>query len=162
MKPVLKILFLFVISAYGCDTGNKFPAAENAFDAGREFIDGCLKGDFVKATFYMAGDTENNRDLLQIQRVYNSKSADQRREYASASIIIQEEEAISDSVHIIHYMNSEYASASIIIQEEEAISDSVHIIHYMNSYDKIARKVKVILRNGDWQVDFKYTFDGNL
>ena len=50
----------------------------------------------------------------------------------------------------------------IIINEDAALNDTMHIINYSNSYDKIARKVKVIQRNGNWLVDFKYTFNGNL
>ena len=57
---------------------------------------------------------------------------------------------------------NEYRDASITIFEDAAINDSTHIINYQNSYDKTGRKVKVILRNNNWLVDFKYTFDGNL
>jgi hypothetical protein len=135
MKNVCLLLLCVIAVACGCNTGNSFPAADNAFDAGREFIDGCLKGDFNKAGFYMLNDTDNSNDLLKVKRDYNAKSVEQKHEYAAASIIIQ---------------------------EEETVTDSVHIIHYMNSYDRIARKVKVILRNNTWQVDFKYTFNGNL
>jgi len=128
------IAFVFVFLG-GCSSGNSYPVADNAFDAGREFIDGCLKGDFTKASFYMVADAENNKDLQQVKAVYNAKSPEQKREYSTASIVVQ---------------------------EEETVSDTVHIIHYMNSYDKVARKVKVILRGNTWQADFKYTFDGNL
>jgi hypothetical protein len=134
MKPVCLILLLLVFAA--CTGGNdEYPKAENAFDAGREFIDGCLKGDFNRAAFYMADDAENNRDLLQIKTTYKLKSQEQKQQYYQASIIVN---------------------------EDATVSDSVHIINYMNSYDKIARKVKVVLRNNTWLVDFKYTFNGNL
>lgn len=135
MKPLIAFICLVIAIQYSCNGGNSYPEASNAFDAGREFIDGCLKGDFTKAAFYMVPDEQNNKDLLEIKRVYNSKSTDQKREYYTASIIIE---------------------------EEETVSDSIHIIHYKNSYDKVARKVKIVLLNNTWQVDFKYTFDGNL
>jgi len=135
MKSIYLVIGAFTFLVMACHPGSSFPAADNAFDAGREFIDGCLKGDFNKAAFYMVNDGENNKDLMEIKRVYTAKSPEQKREYGTASIVIQ---------------------------EEETVSDSVHIIHYMNSYDKIARKVKVVLRNNIWQTDFKYTFDGNL
>jgi hypothetical protein len=135
MKPAYSIFLFLALAICSCGAGGGFANADNAFDAGREFIDGCLKGDFSKATFYMINDEENNRDLQEIKRDYKAKSTEQKQEYYTASIIVQ---------------------------EEETLSDSVHIIYYMNSYDKIARKVKVILRNGNWQVDFKYTFNGNL
>jgi len=135
MKTVY-LLLLICICLTACG-GNKdeFSKAENAFDAGREFIDGCLKGDFKRAAFYMVPDTENTGDLQEIKRIYKEKSKDQQQNYYKASIIVN---------------------------EDETVSDTVHVINYMNSYDKIARKVKVVLRNNTWQVDFKYTFNGNL
>jgi hypothetical protein len=56
----------------------------------------------------------------------------------------------------------EYHDASITIFEDAVLNDTTHIINFQNSYDKIGRKVKVILHNESWLVDFKYTFDGNL
>ncbi len=135
MKQARVLFLLLPIFVCACGSDSDYPAADNAFDAGREFIDGCLKGDFTKAAFYMVSDDENNKDLLQIKRVYNEKGIGQKQEYSTASIVIQ---------------------------QEETLSDTVHIIHYMNSYDKIARKVKVVLRDNTWKTDFKYTFDGNL
>lgn len=134
MKIICIIVLSLVLCACNGDS-NPYPKAENAFDAGREFIDGCLKGDFTKAAFYMINDAENSKDLLQIKNNYKAKTLEQKQQYHDASIIVN---------------------------EDETISDSVHVINYMNSYDKIGRKVKVILRDGAWQVDFKYTFNGNL
>jgi len=129
-------LTILVLMACACNSEeDKYPKAENAFDASREFIDGCLKGDFTKATFYMVNDAENNKGLLKIKNDYNAKTSLQKQQYHEASIIVS---------------------------QDEAVSDTVHIINYMNSYDKIARKIKAVLRQGVWQVDFKYTFDGNL
>jgi hypothetical protein len=118
-----------------CNCNQKYSKAENALDAGREFIDGCLKGDFDKATYYMLDDTQNKKLLLEQKRNYDGKSKQEKLEYSQASIIIN---------------------------EDATINDSTHIINYQNSYDKIGRKVKVILNNNKWLVDFKYTFNGNL
>lgn len=135
MKTVyLTALICFFFTAC-VDKTDEFSKAENAFDAGREFIDGCLKGDFKRAAFYMVNDAENTKDLQQIKLIYKEKSQDQKQNYYKASIIVN---------------------------EDATVSDTVHIINYMNSYDKIARKVKVVLFNNTWQVDFKYTFNGNL
>ena len=113
----------------------KYPAATTPLEGAREFIDGYLKGDFTKAQAYMIDDSENQKDLLKIKRDYDEKSENQKHDYAVASIIIN---------------------------EDAALNDTMHIINYSNSYDKVARKVKVIQRNGKWLVDFKYTFNGNL
>lgn len=112
-----------------------FPKAEGSLDAGREFIDGCLKGNFKKAGFYMLQDSANIALLIQQEKNYQSKPAKDKEQYNTASIIIK---------------------------EEAAINDSIHIINYQNSYDNIGRKVKVVFKDNKWQVDFKYTFDGNL
>jgi hypothetical protein len=118
-----------------CSCNQKYSKAENALDAGREFIDGCLKGDFNKAEYYMLDDEQNKKLLLEQRRNYEGKSKQEKQEYSQASIIIN---------------------------EDATINDSTHIINYRNSYDKIARKVKVILNDDKWFVDFKYTFNGNL
>jgi len=134
MKAVYLILLSVVFVACS-NSRNEYPKAQDALDAGREFIDGCLKGDFKRAGFYMIQDAENDKSLQQIKTTYKEKTQERK---------------------------ADFYNASIIVNEDAAVSDSVHIINYMNSYDKIARKVKVVLRNNTWQVDFKYTFNGNL
>ncbi len=119
-----------------CNPAKVYPKAENAFDAGREFIEGCLKGDFKRASFYMLDDNTNKNLLLTQQKNYNAKSSEEKRQYYEASIILI---------------------------EDAEINDSTHIINYHNSYDKTGRKVKVILKDNDaWLADFKYTPNGNL
>ena len=128
------ISFCFLVFGV-CSCNNNYDNAVTALDGAREFIGGCLKGDFKQASFYMIQDSANESNFLKIKRDYNLKSAEQK---------------------------SAYASASIIINNDETINDTTHIINYSNSYDKIARKVKVINRDGKWLVDFAYTFNGNL
>ena len=130
-KYIFCFIFLFLID--GCT--QQYPAATTPLEGAREFIDGCLKGDFNRATAYMIDDSENQKDLLKIKRDYDGKSEDQKHAYALASIIIN---------------------------EDAALNDTIHIINYKNSYDQFPRKVKVVQRNGKWLVDFKYTFSGNI
>lgn len=132
MKAVLYFVMAFLLFT---SCGSKYPPSENAFDAGREFIDACLKGDFNKASFYMLQNATNNNILDSLQKEYNAKSTT---------------------------LQQQYKSASIIIDQEETFSDSIHIIYYKNSYDKVAHKIKVVKSNDNWLVDFKYTFNGNL
>jgi hypothetical protein len=66
---------VIVLSLSSC-TGSEYPPASTALEACREFIDGCLKGDFKKASFYMIDDSINQSELLKIQRDYNSKSGE--------------------------------------------------------------------------------------
>ena len=131
---IFRLIFFLTLFFFG-SCMQQYPTASTPLEGGREFIDGCLKGDFKKAAAYMIDDAENQKDLLKIKRDYDYKSADNRHGYLTASIIIN---------------------------EDDALTDTVHIINYKNSYDQYARKVKVVQRNGKWLVDFKYTFNGNL
>jgi hypothetical protein len=135
MMRLLHFITIIFCCTFLCCCTQKYSKAENALDAGREFIEGCLKGDFDKAAYYMLNDNQNKKLLLDQKRNYDAKSNQEK---------------------------TEYNSASIIINEDAAINDSTHIINYQNSYDKIGRKVKVILHNNEWLIDFKYTFNGNL
>ncbi len=127
--------FLFCLLFFTQSCKDEYPKAENAFDAGREFIDGCLKGDFEKAQSYMLRNEENDKDFEKLKNNYRHKSND-------------------DKV--------QYQGASINILEEDTISDSVHVINYQNSFDKIGRKVKVVQTGNGWLVDLSYTLNGNL
>ncbi|WP_298299312.1 hypothetical protein [Hydrotalea sp.] len=129
------LLFIFAIVFVSCQSNHDYPPAENAFDAGREFIDAYLKGDFKKANFYMLQDSENIVILKKVELTYKNKSAEIR---------------------------NQYQTASININSIEDITTSETIINYANSYDNAAHKVKVIFKDGKWQVDLKYTLDGNL
>lgn len=132
-SKLLHIVLLLMVVTSACR--EKYTTATDALDAGRQFIDACLKGDFDRASFYMVQDAENQKDLLKIKRDYLAKSEDQRLQYENASLIIL---------------------------EDATLNEETHIINYQNSYDKITRKVKVKKLNGVWQVDFAYTFNGNL
>ena len=133
MKFITAIAFSIIFCC--CSNEKNYPKAQDALDAGREFIDGCLKGDFERAAFYMTDDVRNKELLQTQQKNYNAKSKEEKQQYFDASIIIN---------------------------EDAVLDDSTHIINYRNSFDKTVRKVKVVLQRNTWQVDFKYTFDGNL
>jgi hypothetical protein len=130
----LTIFFLFILFN-SCNTNKKFTKAENALDAGREFIDGCLQGDFEKAQYFMLTDDANNQYLQQEKKSLDQKNAE---------------------------IKKQLKESSIIINEDAVVNDSIHIINYKNSFDKNPHALKVVLRNKVWQVDLKYTFNGNL
>jgi type IV secretory pathway component VirB8 len=83
----------------------------------------------------MLPDEENQQWLDQVNKDYNQRSA-------------QEKAGLS--------------TASINIAEVAAVNDTVTVISFSNSYFNKPQKVKVIKRNDEWWVDFKYTFSGNL
>ena len=133
MRYLFTVL-VFLLAACG-NMNADYKDADNAIDAGREFIDACLKGDFVRASFYMVQDDTNKQDLARIEREYREKDRDGRRQYREASINI-----------------AEIAN----------LTETITIINYSNSYDRIGHKIKVIQEGNKWLVDFKYTFNPNL
>ena len=55
-----------------------------------------------------------------------------------------------------------YKEANILIDSTQQLSDSVTIITYSNTYKNQPSKLKMIKKNNEWLVDFKYTFNGNM
>jgi hypothetical protein len=129
----MRNLFLFSLSILMACSNHavNYSKAENAFDAGREFIDGTLKGDFKKSTFYMLLDTTNEAHLNEQEKEFRLKDKEGRQQLRTASINIQQVEDI-DSI--------------------------TSIIHYNNSYDKRNQTLKVVKQNNNWAVDYKYSF----
>jgi hypothetical protein len=125
---------LFLFSCKNEDDDYHKP--ENALDAGREFIQQSLKGKFSTANRYMLQDEDNQFWLSKSIQTFNKYSEQEKTSFSKASIVITE---VTD-----------------------VIADSVTIINFSNSYRKIPQKLKVVKYKGDWLVDFKYTFSGNL
>ena len=129
------LLLLFICLNFSCNHPNKYHKAENALDAGREFITAVLKDDFNTATFYILSDKENNRLFRQLEQKYNNQSMEVKKQYQQAVINIYE---VVD------------------------VNDTETVINYSNSYDKLKHKLKVMKVHGEWLIDIKYTFDGSL
>ena len=129
MYKYLLICFLFLV---GCSSKQtNYVNAENAFDAGREFIDGVLKGDFLKANFYMLPDEQNKQFLAVLEKEYRAKDKEGRQQFRTASINIQQ------------------------VTDLDSISS---IIAYSNSFDKQLKRIKIVKVNNVWQVDYKFSF----
>ena len=80
--------------------------AENALDAGREYINACLQGDFSLAAAYMVADTANKKQLQQLEAIYRTKDKEGRQQLRTASINIRELKELNDSIAILYYSNS--------------------------------------------------------
>ena len=130
-----KLFTLFILLAFVACNISETSKPENALDAGREFIQQSLKGKFNTAKRYMLQDQENIYWLDKVSKDYN---------------VMTEQD------------KSGFSNASLNINEVAEVSDSITVINYNNSYKKRAQKVKVVKVNGEWLVDFKYTFSGNL
>jgi hypothetical protein len=135
MKTALLLFgFLFLLSCNNKE--DEYHKPESALDAGREFIDNSLKGRFNTAKKYMLQDDENLYWFNKSSTEFNKISEQEKAGYSKASINISE--------------------------VSEVVADSLTIINYSNSYSKRPSKVRVVKYKGEWVVDFKYTFSGNL
>ena len=112
-------------------------AKKNAdpLEAGREFINASLTGDYDYAKKYLLADSTN---LMYFDRF----------------VEFDEKKPAADK--------DGYKNANIIINSTENISDSVTVINYSNTYKKEPAKIKLIRKNNEWLVDFKYTFLDSL
>ncbi|MEY2902946.1 MAG: hypothetical protein RLY89_2052 [Bacteroidota bacterium] len=127
-------LFYCLIFVLACSCSSKQAVllpAENAFDAGREFIDANLKGDFQKAAFYMVADEKNKEFLAVAEKEYRQKDKEGRQELRTASINLE---------------------------KVEDLDQAQSIIYFSNSFDKKPQKIKVIKTNQGWLVDYKFSF----
>jgi len=100
--------------------------ADDALDAGREYINACLQGDFSKAAYYTVPDEKNNQVIKETEKVYREKDKEGRQQFRTASINISE---VKD------------------------LTDSSTEIHYNNSFDKQPHTIRVVKRNDTWLVD---------
>lgn len=102
--------------------------------SGRGFIEASLKGDYSTAKNYLLDDSTNVQYFELLKDFANKMSPEDRRGYSEANIIID---------------------SSI------TPSDSVNIIYFTNSFKRKPSKIKMVKKNKDWLVDFKYTFISN-
>jgi hypothetical protein len=124
----MKTLLLFILVLLTACGGRQkdYRPAENALDAGREFINACLQGDFSRAAFFMLPGSGNEQKLKEIERGYREKDKEGRQQYRQASININE---VSE------------------------IAADTTVIKYSNSFDKIPETIRVVRQNGNWLVD---------
>lgn len=130
-------LFVTILLLFSCtNPDEEYHKPENALDAGRSFIEQSLKGHFNTAKKYMLKDDENNYWINKWNEEFNKISEQEKAGYSKASINI--------------------------LEVADVIADSLTVINYSNSYRNRPQKIKVVKYNGEWMVDFKYTFSGNL
>lgn len=130
-----KFLLSALIFLFSCSESNL--RKNDPLESGREFIETSLKGNYKEAKKYLLADSLNLDYLNKLTEFYDRSSDADKEGYKNANIIID-----ADGI--------------------ENVSDSVTIIHYSNTYMKKPSKIKMVKINGEWLVDFKYTFSGNL
>jgi hypothetical protein len=124
MKILYGIVLLFAMSCGGRQRDLR--AADDPLEAGREYIDACLKGDFSRAAYFMLPGDENAARLKEKERDYREKDKEGRQQYRTASININE-----------------------VIE----ISRDTTVIKYSNTVDKQRETIQVIRHSGAWLVN---------
>ena len=121
------LVFGFLLVA--CTNSGNYTKAEDAQDAGREFIRASLDGDLKKAKFYLLKDSANLYLLEKWKSdLYDKFNSEERRSYREASIL------------------------PVRITNE---NDSTVLYVFTNSYKKDTTSIKVIRHNNEWLVDLK-------
>jgi len=120
-------LLLAVILIVSCNHKSR---PTTALDTGRAFIRATLDGNFDEAKTLLYKDTFNIQYFDSYTQMYDRLPDAEKKSY-------------KDADYTINKYNDE--------------SDSVSIINYSNSYMKKPQDIKVINKNGEWVVDFKYT-----
>jgi hypothetical protein len=133
MKRIFSVV-LVTAFLWACNSpGKKAPAT--ALDAGREFIRASLDGDFETAETLLLKDTQNLQLFDAYKQLYGKLPADKKRNFKEASYTINK-----------------------FVEE----NDSTTLINYSNSYMNKPMEIKLVRMQKNWNVDFKYTYSGNL
>ena len=132
---IKKLLAALTIAAclFSCSGGTKSNPVTDT-DVASAFIRSVLDNDFKSAEKYLLTDEANKQYFETSRNKYQAKDKEELKKYAAADIIIN---------------------------NIDAVSDSVHIVDYSNSYKKDEKtKLKLSWIDGKWLVDLKYTFEG--
>ena len=116
-----------------CNDEANYKKAEDAQDAGREFIRASLDGNYDKAKFYLLKNEENLMLLDRWKEIYHKYPADTVSAFKDATI---------RPINI------------------EAVNDSSTLYTYSNSFTKDTTTVNIVRVKGEWLVDLK-TFIGH-
>jgi hypothetical protein len=134
MKFTLLLSLICCLAITSCNTEKKSPNTD--IEVAREFIKNILESNFKDAETFVLKEETNLQFFELFKKEFESKSKSELESFKNADIIIN---------------------------EISPISDSVSIINYSNSFKKDnTNKLKMVRVNGQWMVDLKYTFSGNL
>ena len=131
MKAIVALFFFAILLA--CHAGKTFSKAEDAQDAGRQFIRASLDGDYEKARFYLLNDSINLLLISKWQQGFDQMDRETRQQYREASIL-------PINIH--------------------ALNDSVTSYTFSNSYRKDTTTVHIVRVGGEWLVDLKEILNG--
>ena len=134
MKRTLLLVIIGCMALTSCNTEKKITNTD--IEVARGFIKDILENNFKDAETFVLREETNQQYFELFKKEYESKSKAELENYKNADIIINEISPVNDSVSIINYSNSFKKDKS--------------------------NKLKMVRINGQWMVDLKYTFSGNL
>jgi len=126
IKNIFVVTLPLLLTA--CTSSHSYKKAEDAQDAGREFIRASLDGDYDKASFYLYADSTNQMLLDKWKKDYDRMD---------------------------HEEQKKYRDADIRVIDLRTINDSVTSYTYANTFKKDTTTIKIIRVKGDWLVDLK-------
>ena len=132
MKIMKRLLIILLTALVACGGNGRYTKAEDAQDAGRQFIRATLDGEHSKARFYLLKDTTNLLLLKQQETNYNQLSGQDKNEFRASSIRPIEIKAVNDSVTLYKYYNT--------------------------FHSKDTTTLRIIRLNSEWLVDLKSIF----
>jgi hypothetical protein len=115
MIKYLTIIAMTVILA-ACGGSSDYYKAEDAQDAGRQFIRASLDGNYEKAKFYLLKDDDNLTLLRKQQINYQQLSKEDKRSFADANINPIAITPINDSTTTYKYHNSFHTTDTTTIR----------------------------------------------
>jgi len=101
------LLFLLSISLVaGCGDSHSFKKAEDAQDAGREFIRASLDGNYEKASFFLYPDSTNQMLFTKWKKDYDALDHESQKKYRDADILVIQLQPVNDSTSLYTYTNT--------------------------------------------------------
>ena len=135
MNRRIELIIFSILLFAGCNSKKELPNTD--IEVAKTFVKYVLENDFNEAASLVTNDAANNSYLKQIEKSQQEKWSKDEAE--------------------------QYKNADVIIFEVSNVNDTISIINYANSFKVLEKsKVKVVKINGQWMVDLKYTFSGNL
>ena len=128
------LLITLVLFLFSCGRESEKPST--ALDTGSAFIRASLDGDFKSAESLLLSDTQNLQ-FFETYKVYYEEKIEKEKK-------------------------AQYKNASFEINKYLELDDSTTIINYSNQYMVKPMEIKVVRKDNEWKIDFKYTYSGNL
>jgi hypothetical protein len=106
---------LIAIAFTACGDGS-YQKAEDAQDAGRQFIRASLDGNYDKAKFYLLKDADNMTLLGKLQTDYQRMTNEEKRSFGDANIRPVEIKPLNDSITNYTYYNTYHPTDTTTIR----------------------------------------------